>query len=143
MHTTTATAPTKSDPTTLVIPNRDSVTQVAESYINGLGNRDLSGVPFAPDFTYESPLLAAQVGQPRLVGRAAIDYLRALFPLIKGTRIRQHIVEGEYCATLFDFETIHGIIPVLDRFHVVNGQLKLANPFYDPSPILNAAARRP
>ena len=117
---------------------RDSVVRVAESYVNGLGHRDLTRVPFAPDFTFESPLLPALVGQPRVVGQAAIDFLKGLFPLIKGTRIRQHIVEGEYCATLFDFETIHGVIPVLDRFHVVDGQLKLANPFYDPSPITNA-----
>ncbi len=121
---------------------RDSIVRVAESYVNGLGKRDLTGVPFAPDFTFESPLLPALVGQPRLIGQAAIDFLKGLFPLINGTRIRQHIVEGEYCATLFDFETIHGIIPVLDRFHVVDGHLKLANPFYDPSPITNAADQK-
>ena len=118
---------------------RNDVVRVAESYVSGLGNRDLSAVPFAADFTFESPLLPGLVGQPRLVGQAAIDFLKGLFPLIRGTRIRQHIVEGEYCATLFDFETVHGVIPVLDRFHVVNGQLKLANPFYDPAPITNAA----
>ena len=118
---------------------RNDVVRVAESYVSGLGNRDLSAVPFAADFTFESPLLPGLVGQPRLVGQATIDFLKGLFPLIRGTRIRQHIVEGEYCATLFDFETVHGVIPVLDRFHVVNGQLKLANPFYDPAPITNAA----
>lgn len=118
---------------------REDVIRVVESYVNGLGKRDLSAVPIAPDFTFESPLLPALVGQPSLVGRAAIEFLQGLFPLINGTRIRQHIVEGEYCATLFDFDTIHGTIPVLDRFHVVNGQLKLANPFYDPRPILTAS----
>ena len=51
-----------------------------------------------------------------------------------------HIVEGEHCASLFDLDTIHGVIPVLDRFRVVNGQLKVANPFYDPTPLLSAAA---
>jgi hypothetical protein len=56
------------------------------------------------------------------------------------TRIRQHIVDGEYCATLFDFDTVFGVIPVLDRLRVVDGQLVLANPYYDPSPITNAQA---
>jgi hypothetical protein len=121
---------------------RSSLVAVVESYVNGLGQKNLSSVPFAPDFTYESPLLPALVGQPRLVGQAAIDFLTGLFPAIEGTRIRQHIVEGEYCATLFDLETIHGVIPVLDRFHVVDGRLQLANPFYDPAPILNAAGRQ-
>ena len=119
---------------------RAAIVRVAESYINGLGNKDLSAVPFAPDFTFVSPLLPGLVGRPQLVGQEAIDFLKGLFPLIKGATIRQHIVEGEYCATLFDFDTIHGVIPVLDRFHVVNGQLKLANPFYDPTPILQAGA---
>lgn len=122
--------------------DRRAIVEVAESYVNGLGNKDLSKVPFAPDFTFVSPLLPALVGQPQLVGQAAIDFLKGLFPLIKGTQIRQHIVEGEYCATLFDLDTVHGVIPVLDRFQVVNGRLKLANPFYDPTPILQAAGPR-
>lgn len=112
--------------------------EVVEAYLHGLGDKDFSRVPFAPDFTYESPLLPALVGQPRLVGEAAIEFLRGLFPAIVGVRIKQHIVEGEYCVSLFDFHTIHGVIPVLDRFHVVDARLKLANPFYDPSPILKA-----
>lgn len=119
---------------------RAKLIQVVEAYLNGLGNKDLSRVPFAPDFTYESPLLPALVGQPRLVGQEAIDFLSGLFPVILEVRVKQHIVEGEYCASLFDLHTIHGIIPVLDRFHILDGQLKLANPFYDPSPILKATA---
>ena len=119
---------------------RSEIVRVVESYINALGNKDLSGVPFAADFTYISPLLPAMVGKPELVGDAAKDFLKGLFPLLKGVRIHQHIVEGEYCASLFDLDTIHGVIPVLDRFRVVNGQLTVANPFYDPTPILSAGA---
>jgi hypothetical protein len=113
---------------------REDVIRVVESYVNGLGNRDLSAVPLAPDFTLAGPLAPPQVGQ------AAIEFLQGVFPLVKGTKIRQHSVEGEYCVTLFDFDTVHGVIPVLDRFHVVDGKLKLANPFYDPRPITNAPA---
>lgn len=119
--------------------HKAKIIEVVESYLNGLGGKDLSRVPFAPDFTYESPLLPALVGQPRLTGRAAIEFLTGLFPAITGVRIKQHIVEGEYCASLFDLHTIHGVIPVLDRFHAVDGLLKLANPFYDPAPLLKAA----
>ena len=119
---------------------RSVIVRVVESYINGLGQKDLSGVPFAPDFTFISPLLPAMVGKPELVGEAAKEFLKGLFPLLKGVTIHDHIVEGEYCASLFDLDTIHGVIPVLDRFRVVNGQLKVANPFYDPTPILSAAA---
>jgi hypothetical protein len=118
---------------------RTKIVQTVEAYLNGLGNKDLSGVPFASDFTYESPLLPVLVGQPRLVGPAAIEFLEGLFPAIIRVEVKQHIVDGEYCASLFDFHTIHGVIPILDRFHVVDGRLKLANPFYDPTPILKGA----
>lgn len=121
---------------------REGIIQVVESYVGGLGKRDFSSVPFAPDFTYESPLLVATIGQPRLVGQAAIDYLSGLFPAIRGTRVVQHIVEGEFCATFFHFDTVFGTIPVFDRFHVVDGQLKLANPFYDPTPIVRGTAEQ-
>jgi hypothetical protein len=121
---------------------REKITPVVECYIHGLGARDFSGVAFAPDFTYESPLLMATVGQPRLIGQQAIDYLTGLFPAIRGTKVKQHIVEGEYCATVFDFDTIFGTIPVIDRFRVVGGELKLANPFYDPAPILKATEQQ-
>jgi hypothetical protein len=122
--------------------SREELTRVVESYIHGLGRRDFSRVPFAPDFTYESPLLMATIGEPRLIGQQAIDYLSGLFPVIRGTQVKQHVVEGEYCATVFDFDTIFGTIPVFDRFRVVDGELKLANPFYDPTPILKAAEQQ-
>ena len=119
--------------------DRTRMVEVVEAYLNGLGNRDFSHVPFDAEFTYESPLLPTLVGQPSLTGQAAIEFLQGLFPAIEGVRIKQHIVEGEYCASVFDLLTIHGVIPIFDRFHVVEGRLKLANPFYDPRLILNAA----
>lgn len=120
---------------------RAETIRIVEAYMNGLGNRDFSRVPFAEDFTYQSPLLPNLVGQPSLSGAAAIEFLQSLFPAITGVEIRQHIVEGEYCVSQFDLHTIHGTIPVLDRFHVVGGRLKLANPFYDPAPILKGQER--
>ncbi len=117
---------------------RMRIVEIVEAYLNGLGSKDFSRVPFADDFTYESPLLPTLVGQQRLIGQAAVQFLEGLFPEIEGVRIKQHIVEGEYCVSNFDLMTIHGVIPILDRFHVVNGHLKLANPFYDPSPLLKA-----
>jgi hypothetical protein len=41
-----------------------------------------------------------------------------LFPAIKDIRVKQHIVEGEYVATVFDFDTTFGVIPVFDCFRV-------------------------
>ena len=108
---------------------------VVEAYLTGLGKKDFTNVPFAPDVTYESPLTA------KLTGQEAIAFLEGVFPVVKGVEIRQHIVEGEYVATVFDFDTVHGVIPVFDCFRVAGGMLKAIHPFYDPRPITEAGDR--
>jgi hypothetical protein len=111
---------------------RDEVIRVVEGYLEGLKTKDLTQVAFAGDVTFESPL------SPKLVGRqAVVDFLSGMFPAIKDIRIKQHIVEGEYVATLFDFDTTFGVIPVFDCFRVSNGALTQIRPFYDPRPITN------
>jgi len=114
--------------------NRDEMVSVAESYITGLGSGDFSDVPFAEDVSYESPLT------PRLQGQEAIDFLSGLFPLMRGSEILQHIVEGEYIASLFILHTPNGKTHVFDKFRVVEGKLKEINPYYDPT-VLNEAVR--
>jgi len=112
---------------------REEQVAVVESYLEGLANKDFSKVPFAAYVTYESPLSSKLTGR-----QAVVEFLTGLFPAIKGIQIIQHIVEGEYVATVFDFETIYGVIPVFDRFHVISGHLKTIRPFYDPRPITEA-----
>jgi hypothetical protein len=113
---------------------------IVEGYINGLGNtKDFSGVAFAPDVTFENPTTAKLYGV-----EAVTAYLSSLFPAIKGCTIRHHVVEGEYVVSLFDFETIFGVIPVLDQFRLdlENEQIKEIRPYYDPRPITEAMAQR-
>ena len=111
---------------------RDELITVVEGYLDGLKKKDLSRVAFAPDVTFESPL------SPKLTGeRAVVDFLSGLFPAINDIRVKQHIVEGEYVATVFDFDTTFGVIPVFDCFRVSNGKLIQIRPFYDPRPITN------
>ncbi len=111
---------------------REEKVAVVEKYIHGLGNGDFAGVPFAEDVTYESPLT------PRKKGKEAIDFLSGLFPIMRGAGVRQHIVEGEYVATVFHLRTPNGTTVVFDKFRVVDGKLKEINPYYDPS-VLSAA----
>ena len=69
---------------------------VVESYLNGLARKDLSSVPFAPGITFEGPLM------PKLAGRETIvGFLTSILPLIRGIEIKQHIVDGDYVATVF------------------------------------------
>jgi hypothetical protein len=111
---------------------REEMVSVAESYVDGLGSGDFSKVPFADDVSYESPL------SPRTQGQETIDFLSGLFPIMRGAEIIQHIVEGEYVATVFVLHTPNGSTHIFDKFRVVDGKLKEINPYYDPS-VLNEA----
>jgi hypothetical protein len=101
---------------------------VVESYLNGLLRKDLSSVPFAPGVTFAGPLM------PKLAGRETIvGFLTSILPLIKGIEIRQHIVDGDYVATVFDMETVNGVDHVVDLCLVVGGELTEIRAFYYPS----------
>lgn len=112
--------------------NRDEMVSVVESYINGLGSRDFSQVPFSEDLTLEDPL------RQKVRGQEAIDFLSGLFPVMRGTEVIQHIVEGEYVASLFVLHTPNGKTYVFDKFRVADNELKEINPYFDPS-VLNEA----
>lgn len=105
---------------------RTAVVKIVEDLLRGIKSRDLSQVRFAPDVTLESPLT------PRLEGReAVVKFLTKLAPAVIDIRISQHIVEGDYCATLYDWDTLHGTVSVLARYHVVKGELKSIRTFHD------------
>jgi hypothetical protein len=107
--------------------SRDEIVAVVESYLNGLAKKDLSNVPFATDITFQGPRV------PRLVGRqSVVGFLTSILPLLKSIQIKQHLVDGEYVATMFDMETIHGTDKVFDCLHVSGGQLKAIRSFYYP-----------
>jgi hypothetical protein len=101
---------------------------VVESYLNGLLRKDLSSVPFAVGVTFTGPLM------PKLSGRETIvGFLNSILPLIRGIEIRQHIVDGDYVATVFDMETVNGVDHVVDLCLVVGGELTEIRAFYYPS----------
>ena len=95
--------------------------------MSGLARKDLSSVPFAPGITFEGPLM------PKLAGRETIVAFLTSIPFIKGIEIKQHVVDGDYVATVFDMETINGVDHVIDLCHVVGGELKEVRAFYYPS----------
>jgi len=111
---------------------REEKIMVVERYIYGLGKGDFSQVPFAADVTYESPLT------PKRAGQDAITFLSALFPLMRGAEIQQHIVEGEYVATVFHLSTPNGVTAIFDKFRIVDGKLQEINPCYDPRVLIEA-----
>ena len=106
--------------------------EIVESYINALRDKDLSKIPFASDVVFAEPLT------PTLVGvDAVLSYLPNVLPLVKGVRIKRHISEGEYVATLWEVETPMGVIPLFECFRIVGGQIKEISAYFDPRPITN------
>jgi hypothetical protein len=114
--------------------SRDEKIAVVEAYLGGLRNKDLSKVPFAEDVTCEGPLM------PKLTGRdTVVGFLTGMvLPAVKAIRVKQHIVEGEYIATVFDLETTQGVMQVVDLLHVPEGKLKKIHTFYYPQTTTNA-----
>ena len=71
---------------------------------------------------------------PKLVGRPSVlGFLTHILPMVKGIQFKQHIVEGDYVATIFDMETVNGVDHVCDRIHIVDGQIHSIQAFYYPA----------
>ena len=106
---------------------REEKVAVVEAYLKGLVSKDISKVPFAADVTFEGPRVPPLAGREVVVG-----FLEMILPAVKDIRIEQHIVEGDYVATVFDMETANGVDHVFDRIHVLDGKIKGIHAFYYP-----------
>jgi hypothetical protein len=109
---------------------REEKVAVVEAYLKGLISKDVSKVPFATDITFEGPRVPPLAGREVVVG-----FLKMILPAIKDIQIKQHIVEGDYVATVFDMETTDGIDRVFDRIRLLDGEVKEIHSFYYPRPL--------
>ena len=115
---------------------REDVIGAVETHLKGLGARDISASPFDEDIEFVGP-----IGPPIKGASTVRAVFTGFFPTIKGIHINRHIVDGEWCATIFDFDTAFGIIPMVDCIHVVDGQIMSIRVYYDPRPILEGMSR--
>jgi glyoxylase I family protein len=107
-----------------------------QAYFDGLRQKSVDQIPFAPGVVFQGPL------GPELRGADAVrQFLRGVFPIIQDVRVLQHLSQGAYVGTRFELDTIYGVIPGFDWFHVVNDQIFEARPFYDPRPLAAQQAR--
>jgi hypothetical protein len=61
-----------------------------------------------------------------------LGFLTSILPMVTGIKLKQHIVEGDYVATLFDMETVNGVDHVFDRILIIDGEIKEIHAFYYP-----------
>ena len=111
---------------------REDVIRVVDAYLNALGAKDIGSAPLHPNVQFESPL------SPSITGADALRQAFAgFFPMMKGIEIIRHIVDGERCATVFNMDTAFGVLPMIDCFHVVDGQIMSIRVYFDPRPIVH------
>jgi hypothetical protein len=55
--------------------------------------------------------------------------------MIKGIRVKQHIVDGDYVVTVLDMETVNGVDHVVDVCLIVNGEIAEVRVFYYPTQV--------
>ena len=114
----------------------EEVIRTVDAYLSALAAKDISAAPLHPDVTFESPL------SPLIQGLDAVrQVLAGFFPAIKRINVSQHIANGEWCATLFEMETPFGTLPMVDWFHVVDGQIKSIRVYFDPRPIVDGLSK--
>lgn len=108
--------------------SREENIRLVEAYLDGLLRRDTEGMSFAENVTFEGPTM------PKLEGRQTVlGFLKKImFPAVKNIEVKQHIVEGEYVATVFDMETTVGVEHVCDLIHVRDGQIRGITAFFYP-----------
>jgi glyoxylase I family protein len=113
-------------------PNLSAV----DAYFNGLRDRNVDAVPFASNVRFEGPL-----GPPLEGAEAVRQFLKGVFPIIQDVRVQRTLSDGEYVGVRFELDTVYGIIPAFDWFHIVDGAIVEARPYYDPRPITSAMER--
>ena len=114
----------------------EEVIRTVDAYLRALARKDISAAPLHPEVTFESPL------SPLIQGLDAVRQVFAgFFPAMKGINVSRHIANGEWCATLFEMETPFGTLPMVDWFHVVDGQIKSIRVYFDPRPIVDGLSK--
>ena len=107
--------------------SREQKVAAVEAYLDYFATKDLSKVPLAEEVTFEGPLV------PKLTGRQTVKgFLASILPMVNGIQLKQHIVEGDHVATVFDMETVNGVDNVFDWIQIVDGEIRAIHSFYYP-----------
>ena len=61
-----------------------------------------------------------------------MKYLKRVADAVRAIHVKQHIVEGDWVATLFDEETASGPVSVFAKFEVASSGIRDVIVFYDP-----------
>lgn len=114
---------------------RDEVIRIVEKYIDAVRRNDADALPLHPDVVFESPLGRYQ--RVAAFRKGLADFV----PILKSIEVVRLTADDETCAAVLRIDTIFGMIPFLEYFHVVDGQIVSIRAYYDPRPILDGMSR--
>ena len=109
---------------------RDEVIRIVEAYIEAVRSNDATLLPLHPDIIFESPI-------NRIEGIAAFRKGLADFvSILKSIEVIRLTADDETCAAVLKLDTIFGLLPFLEFFHIKDGQIVSIQAYYDPRPVL-------
>ncbi len=109
---------------------REDVIRVVEAYIDAVRRNDAEALPLHPDVVFVSPL-------GRYDGVAAFRKGLADFvSILKSIEVVRLTADDETCAAVLNIDTVFGVLPFLEYFHVADGKIVSIRVYYDPRPIL-------
>ena len=102
--------------------SREEAVRILERYFKALMSHDVSDVPLAPDVVFKRPNGEEYHGIAKVK-----DFLSNLN--WTSLNVEGHIIDGDQCATLFDYERPGFSIKGFDYFLFENGKIKEIRPY--------------
>jgi limonene-1,2-epoxide hydrolase len=112
---------------------REENIKAVETYLNALKQKDLSLAPFAENLQFSDPVAGRVAGAENFK-----TFMAGFLPAINDVRVLSHVCEDDFVVTHWEVDTVFGIIPILEKFRVVGGEITEAFGFFDPRPILGS-----
>jgi len=115
---------------------RDDVVRVVETYIDAVRRNDAASLPLDPEIVFEGPL-----GKYEGI-EAFVQGLADFVPVLNGIKVLHMTADDDTCAAALELDTIFGVIPFLEYFHLKDGVIISIRAYYDPRPVLAGLERR-
>jgi hypothetical protein len=114
---------------------REEVIRVVEAYIDAVRNKNLDAVPIHSDVVFEGPIR-------NIRGIANFQKgMEEFFPILRGIEVVHLTADDDTCAAVLKVDTIFGLLPSVDFFQIVAGEIVSVRAYFDPRPILDGMGR--
>jgi SnoaL-like domain len=114
---------------------REEVIRVVETYFDAVRRNDADALPLHPDVVFVSPL--GRYEGIDALRKGLTDFVR----ILKSIEVVRLTADDDTCAAVLNIDTIFGLIPMLEYFHVMDEQIASIRIYYDPRPILDGMSR--